>query len=44
VGSAESVKEQVGDLVEGVAPGTEGSVFDYCGDCRAVLIFEEGGR
>jgi ferredoxin len=44
VGSAESIKEQVGDLVEGVAPGTEGSVFDYCGDCRAAILFEEGGR
>jgi Fe-S-cluster-containing hydrogenase component 2 len=44
VGSAESIKDQVGDLVEGVAPHTEGSVFDYCGDCRAVILFEEGGR
>jgi formate hydrogenlyase subunit 6/NADH:ubiquinone oxidoreductase subunit I len=44
VGSAESIKDQVGDLVEGVAPHMEGSVFDYCGDCRAVILFEEGGR
>ncbi|MFB6304222.1 MAG: hydrogenase iron-sulfur subunit [Haloferacaceae archaeon] len=43
-GTAERIQEEVGDLVEGVAPGDEHSIFEYCGDCRAVLLFEEGGR
>ncbi|QLG27765.1 hydrogenase iron-sulfur subunit [Halorarum halophilum] len=38
--SAEHIREQVGDLVEGVAPGAEHSIFEYCGDCRAELVFE----
>jgi ferredoxin len=43
-GTAEHVAGEVGALVEGVAPESEHSVFDYCGQCRAVLLFEEGGR
>jgi len=43
-GTAEHVAGEVGELVEGVAPKSEHSVFDYCGQCRAVLLFEEGGR
>jgi len=43
-GTAEHVSEQVGDLVEGIAPNGEHSVFDYCADCRAALLFEEGNR
>lgn len=40
--SAEKVKDEVGDMVEGLAPEADGSVFDYCGDCRARLMFESG--
>lgn len=43
-GTAEHVAGEVGELVEGVAPKSEHSVFDYCGQCRAALLFEEGGR
>jgi Fe-S-cluster-containing hydrogenase component 2 len=38
--SVEKVESEVGDLVEGVAPNAEHSVFEYCGDCRAKLMFE----
>jgi len=43
-GTAQHVAETVGDVVEGVAPHGEHSVFDYCADCRATLLFEEGGH
>ncbi|MFB6161198.1 MAG: hydrogenase iron-sulfur subunit [Haloferacaceae archaeon] len=46
VGSAAKIRAEVGDLVEGIAPESERSVFEYCGDCRATLLFEsshEGG-
>ncbi|MFB6157139.1 MAG: hydrogenase iron-sulfur subunit [Haloferacaceae archaeon] len=43
-GTAERIQEEVGDLVQGVAPGGEHDIFEYCGECRAVLLFEEGGR
>lgn len=43
-GSAEMVQEEVGDLVEGIAPSSEHSIFEYCGDCRARLLFETGER
>jgi formate hydrogenlyase subunit 6/NADH:ubiquinone oxidoreductase subunit I len=43
-GTAEHVAEQVGEVVEGVAPDGEHSVFDYCADCRAAMLFEGGGR
>ncbi|MFB6123929.1 MAG: 4Fe-4S dicluster domain-containing protein [Haloferacaceae archaeon] len=42
-GSVERVREEVGDLVEGVAPDGDRSIFEYCGDCRAKLLFEQGG-
>ncbi|QLG61395.1 4Fe-4S dicluster domain-containing protein [Halorarum salinum] len=42
VGSAEKVQAEVGDLVEGVVPGGEHSVFEYCGDCRTSLLFGGG--
>ena len=41
-GSAAKVKAEVGDLVEGIAPDSEHSVFDYCGDCRTKLAFDRG--
>ena len=43
-GTAEHIAGEVGELVEGVAPKAEHSIFDYCGNCRAYLLFEEGGR
>lgn len=43
VATAEKVESEVGHLVEGVAPDAEGSVFEYCGDCRARLLFGGGG-
>ncbi|WP_254545760.1 hydrogenase iron-sulfur subunit [Halomarina pelagica] len=38
--SAAKIEERVGDLVTGVAPDAEGSIFEYCGDCRAALVFD----
>lgn len=44
-GSAAKVQEQVGHLVEGMAPpDADASVFEYCGDCRSKLIFDWGGE
>lgn len=43
-GSAEKVKSEVGPLVEGIAPESEHSVFDYCSDCRAVFVTGGGNR
>ncbi|MFU8867732.1 hydrogenase iron-sulfur subunit, partial [Natronococcus sp.] len=37
--SAERIKGEVGDLVSGMAPHAEGSVFDYCSDCRSKLLY-----
>jgi ferredoxin len=42
--TAEKIEGEVGDLVSGVAPESDRSVFEYCGDCRAALLFESGGR
>ena len=43
-GSAEKVMNDVGHLVEGIAPNAEHSIFEYCSDCRATLMFEQGGN
>jgi ferredoxin len=42
VGTAEAVEAEVGDLVEGIAPASDHSIFEYCGDCRATLMFQGG--
>ena len=42
VASAEKVESEVGGLVEGLAPDSEHSVFEYCSDCRSRLMFERG--
>ncbi|MFB6236134.1 MAG: hydrogenase iron-sulfur subunit [Halopenitus sp.] len=42
VGSAEKIQEEVGDMVEGIAPGSDHDIFEYCADCRSRLLFEEG--
>ncbi|KPN31033.1 formate hydrogenlyase complex iron-sulfur subunit [Halolamina pelagica] len=39
-GSMESVRDEVGDLVEGVAGDTEHSIFEYCDECRAQVVFQ----
>ncbi len=39
-GSMESVRDEVGDLVEGVAGDTEHSIFEYCDNCRAQVVFQ----
>lgn len=38
--SAEKIKSEVGDVVAGVAPEADGDIFDYCGDCRAKLVYD----
>ncbi|EJN59210.1 hydrogenase iron-sulfur subunit [Halogranum rubrum] len=43
-GSAEKVMDDVGHLVEGIAPQSDHSIFEYCGECRATLMFEQGGQ
>jgi len=40
VGSMEKVRDEVGDLVEGVAGDTEHSIFEYCDNCRANVVFQ----
>jgi len=42
--SASKIEEEVGDLVEGLAPDSEHSVFEYCGDCRSRLLFNQGEK
>jgi Fe-S-cluster-containing hydrogenase component 2 len=42
-GSMEKVREEVGGLVEGIAPDSEHSVFEYCDTCRAELVYDRGG-
>jgi ferredoxin len=41
--TAEKIEGEVGDLVSGVAPEADHSVFAYCGDCRAAILFESSG-
>lgn len=41
-GTAERVQSEVGDMVEDIAPNADGSIFEYCDDCRARLLFEGG--
>ncbi|WP_129112834.1 hydrogenase iron-sulfur subunit [Halegenticoccus tardaugens] len=41
--SARKIQEEVGHLVGDVAPGAEGSVFEYCGNCRAARLYDRGG-
>ena len=43
-GSAAKVEEEVGDLVSGIAPDADHSVFEYCSDCRTGLLFGGGER
>lgn len=43
-GSAEKVMDDVGHLVDGIAPDSDHSIFEYCGECRATLMFEQGGQ
>lgn len=38
--SAEKIEGEVGDVVTGIAPEAEGSIFEYCGDCRAKLVYD----
>ncbi len=42
--SAGKIQEEVGDLVEGIAPDSEHNVFEYCGDCRSRLLFNQGEK
>jgi len=43
-GSMEKVRDEVGGLVEGVAGDTEHSIFEYCDECRAAVVFQGGDR
>jgi ferredoxin len=42
--SAEKIQSEVGDLVQGIAPDSEHNVFEYCGDCRSRLLFNQGEK
>lgn len=42
VASAEKVQDEVGQLVDGIAPDSDHSIFEYCGDCRTRLLFGGG--
>ncbi|NKE35777.1 hydrogenase iron-sulfur subunit [Natronococcus sp. JC468] len=42
--SAERIKGEVGDLVSGMAPHAEGSIFDYCSECRSKLLYDRSGE
>ncbi|WP_435194186.1 hydrogenase iron-sulfur subunit [Natronomonas sp. EA1] len=37
--TTEKIQSEVGDLVEGIAPDGNHSIFEYCGDCRPRLLF-----
>lgn len=41
-GSIEMVREEVGEQVAGIAPDASHSIFEYCDECRARLLFEGG--
>ncbi|QRV14633.1 hydrogenase iron-sulfur subunit [Haloterrigena salifodinae] len=41
-GSAQKIQSEVGDAVAGLVPSAQGSVFEYCGDCRAQLLYDRG--
>jgi Fe-S-cluster-containing hydrogenase component 2 len=41
-GTVDKVRGEVGDAVEGIAPESPHSVFEYCGDCRTRLLYERG--
>ncbi|MEF8807605.1 4Fe-4S dicluster domain-containing protein [Natronomonas sp.] len=41
-GTVDKVRGEVGNAVEGIAPESPHSVFEYCGDCRTHLLFERG--
>ncbi|WP_336036918.1 hydrogenase iron-sulfur subunit [Halobacterium yunchengense] len=38
--SAQKISEEVGDVVAGIANDVDGDVFEYCGDCRAKLVYD----
>jgi Fe-S-cluster-containing hydrogenase component 2 len=38
--SAEKISNEVGDIVAGIASDTAGDIFEYCGDCRAKLVYD----
>lgn len=40
--SAEKIEGEVGDLVTNLAPSAEQSIFNYCPDCRAYLLYDRG--
>lgn len=40
--SAEKIEEEVGHLVTNLAPSAEKSIFNYCPDCRAFLLYDRG--
>ncbi|WP_265111916.1 hydrogenase iron-sulfur subunit [Halosolutus halophilus] len=42
--SVEKIQSEVGDLVADLAPSASGTIFDYCGDCRATLLYDRGGN
>ncbi|WP_247001144.1 hydrogenase iron-sulfur subunit [Halosolutus gelatinilyticus] len=41
--SAQKIQEEVGEVVAGIAPSASGSIFEYCNDCRAQLLYDRGG-
>jgi ferredoxin len=43
-GSATKIEEEVGDVVSGIAPDADHSIFEYCGDCRSRLLFQRGEK
>ncbi|WP_435185901.1 hydrogenase iron-sulfur subunit [Halobellus sp. EA9] len=42
VESAEKIQDEVGEQVAGIAPDSDHSIFEYCSDCRAGLLFQRG--
>lgn len=41
VATAEKIEAEVGSRVEGLAPNSDHSIFEYCSECRSRLIFEQ---
>jgi Fe-S-cluster-containing hydrogenase component 2 len=39
-GTVEKIRGEVGERVAGLAPDSDHDVFEYCGDCRARLLYQ----
>lgn len=38
--TAEAIEDRIGDVVENIAPEAEGSILQYCPECRAAILHD----